>query len=37
MLLDEHELVSVIVLPEDHFERHNLPFMLNVRKEGVMI
>jgi len=37
MLLDEGELVSVIVLSEDHFENHNLPFMLNVRKEGVPI
>lgn len=37
ILLDERELVSVIVLPEDHFENHNLPFMLNVRKEGVTI
>jgi predicted nucleotidyltransferase len=37
MLLDEGELVSVIVIPEDHFENHNLPFMLNVRKEGVTI
>ncbi len=37
MLLEEGELVSVIVIPEDHFENHNLPFMLNVRKEGVTI
>ncbi len=37
IILEEHELVSVIVLPEDHFENHNLPFMLNVRKEGVTI
>ena len=37
MLLDEGELVSVIVLPEDHFENGNLPFMLNVRREGVTI
>jgi uncharacterized protein len=35
IILEEHELVSVIVLPEDHFEDYNLPFMLNVRKEGV--
>ena len=35
IVLEEHELVSVIVLPEDHFENHNLPFMLNVRREGV--
>ena len=35
IILEEHELVSVIVLPEDHFENRNLPFMLNVRKEGV--
>ncbi len=35
IILEEHELVSVIVLPEDHFESRNLPFMLNVRKEGV--
>jgi uncharacterized protein len=37
LLLDEGELVSVIVVPEDFFESHNLPFMLNVRKEGVTI
>jgi uncharacterized protein len=37
MLLDEGELVSVIVLPQDHFEKRNLPFMLNVRKEGIAI
>jgi predicted nucleotidyltransferase len=37
ILLDERELVSVIVLPEDHFDSRNLPFMLNVRKEGVTI
>ena len=35
IILEEHELVSVIVLPEDHFESRNLPFMLNVRREGV--
>ncbi len=37
MLMDEDELVSVIVIPEDFFEDHNLPFMLNVREEGVTI
>jgi predicted nucleotidyltransferase len=35
ILLDQGELVSVIVLPEDYFENYNFPFMLNVRKEGV--
>lgn len=37
MLMDESELVSVIVIPEDYFDQHNLPFMMNVRKEGVAI
>ncbi|MEN6333022.1 MAG: nucleotidyltransferase domain-containing protein [Phycisphaerales bacterium] len=37
MLMDEGELVSVIVIPEDYFDEHNLPFMLNVRNEGVAI
>ncbi|MEN6425807.1 MAG: nucleotidyltransferase domain-containing protein [Phycisphaerales bacterium] len=37
MLMDEGELVSVIVIPEDFFKSHNLPFMLNVRKEGVTV
>jgi predicted nucleotidyltransferase len=37
MLVDEGELVSVIVIPEDYFDEHNLPFMLNVRNEGVAI
>ena len=35
MLREEGELVSVIVVPEDFFDNHNLPFMLNVREEGV--
>ena len=35
MLLDEGELVSVAVIPEDFFESHSFPFMLNVKKEGV--
>ncbi len=37
MLMDEGELVSVIVIPEDYFDEHNLPFMLNVRKEGIAV
>jgi len=37
MLMEEGELVSVMVIPEDFFENHNLPFMLNVRKEGVTL
>jgi predicted nucleotidyltransferase len=37
MLMEEGELVSVLVIPEDFFESHNLPFMLNVRKEGVAL
>ncbi len=37
MLLDEGELVSVVVLTENHFEERNLPFMLNVRKEGITV
>ena len=36
MLLEEGELVSVIVVPEDFFESYNSPFMLNVKKEGVV-
>jgi len=37
VLLEEGELVSAIVIPEDFFENHSLPFMLNVRKEGVTV
>lgn len=37
MLMDEGELVSVIVVPEDFFDNHDLPFMLNVREEGVTV
>jgi predicted nucleotidyltransferase len=37
MLMEDGELVSVIVIPEDFFDSHNLPFMLNVREEGVTI
>jgi len=37
MLLDEGELVSVMVIPEELFENYNSPFMLNVRKEGLAV
>jgi len=36
ILLEEGELVSVIAIPEHFFENYNSPFMLNVRKEGVI-
>jgi predicted nucleotidyltransferase len=37
ILLEEGELISVVVLPEDLFENYNYPFMLNVKKEGVRV
>lgn len=36
ILLEEGELVSVIAIPEHLFENYNSPFMLNVRKEGIV-
>lgn len=36
MILEEGELVSVIAVPEHFYESYNSPFMLNVRKEGVI-
>lgn len=36
ILLEEGELVSVIAVPEHLFENYNSPFMLNVKKEGVI-
>ena len=36
MLLEEGDLVSVIVIPEGLFETYNSPFMMNVRKEGLV-
>ena len=36
ILLEEGELVSVIVIPESLFESYNSPFILNVRKEGLV-
>lgn len=36
ILLDEGELISVIAVPEHLFENYNSPFMLNVKKEGVI-
>jgi len=36
MLLKEGELISVIAVPEHLYENYNSPFMLNVRKEGVV-
>lgn len=36
ILLEEGELISVIAVPEHLFENHNSPFMLNVKREGVI-
>jgi len=36
ILLEEGELVSVIAVPEHLYENYNSPFMLNVRKEGLV-
>ena len=36
ILLEEGELISVIAVPEDLFENYNSPFMLNVKKEGLV-
>jgi len=36
ILLEEGELISVIVVPEHLCENYNSPFMLNVRKEGLV-
>jgi predicted nucleotidyltransferase len=36
ILLEEGELISVIAVPEDFFESYNSPFLLNVKKEGVV-
>jgi len=36
ILLEEGELISVIAVPENFYENYNSPFMLNVKKEGVV-
>ncbi len=36
ILLEEGDLVSVIAVPERLFENYNSPFMLNVKREGVI-
>jgi len=36
ILLEEGELISVIAVPERLFESYNSPFVLNVKKEGVV-
>ena len=36
ILLQEGEFVSVIAVPEHFFESYNSPFMLNVKKEGLI-
>jgi len=37
ILLEEGELVSVVVLPEDFYKSYNSPLPLNVREEGVPV
>ena len=35
IILEEHELISVIAVSEERFANYDSPFMLNVRKEGI--
>jgi len=37
ILLETGELVSVVVVPQSHYEGHDIPFFVNVRREGVRI
>jgi len=37
VLLETGELVSVIVIPQSHYESSALPFLMNVRREGVRV
>ncbi len=36
ILLEKGELVSVMAIPEDLFENYNSPFVLNVKREGLV-
>lgn len=37
ILLEEQELVSVVAVREERFENYNSPFMLNVKREGMVV
>ena len=37
ILLEKGEFISVVVLPQTFFENYNYPFIINVRKEGIMV
>lgn len=37
ILLESGEFISTVVLPENFFENYNYPFIINVKKEGVMV
>jgi uncharacterized protein len=37
IVVEEGELVSVVAIPEERYESYNSPFMLNVRKEGMVV
>ena len=36
ILLEEDELISVIVIHESFYENYKSPFMLNVKREGIV-
>ncbi len=37
ILLEEGELISVVAVSEERFENYNSPFMLNVKREGMVV
>jgi predicted nucleotidyltransferase len=37
VLLDTDRLVSVVVVPKEHYEGYRSPFAVNVRREGIVV
>ena len=37
ILMEEGELISVVVLPEEFYKNYRSAFILNVKKEGILI
>ncbi|MEJ5284217.1 MAG: nucleotidyltransferase domain-containing protein [Brevinematia bacterium] len=37
ILIEDEELVSVIIIPENTFKNYNYPFVKNVKKDGIRI
>lgn len=37
IVLNNKELISIIVIDDEHYQSYNSPFLLNIKEEGIIV